>query len=177
MRAGMPAAALSVYFASRVHLVAVHVAGLGAYPDRLGDTERNVMCRTLRLPGCFMPRLGHLELGLEWGWPRLPSLRGASVLELHVRARKTEQERRPILTLLESAQAEHRRFVQLADARPWDTRWSTPPLAQLLADAVSPPPRAHPAARALAVAADVRKREGKPIDQIRLLLYYSHYSY
>lgn len=51
----------------------------------------------------------------------------------------------------------------MADARPWDTRWYTPLLAQLLADAVSLPAWARPAARSPAIAADARERERRPI--------------
>lgn len=83
VRSGMLAATLEVYFVSRGHSVVVYVAGLGAYPERLGDKKRHIMCQLLRLLGCCMLRIGHLELGLKWGWPLLPSLHGASMLELH----------------------------------------------------------------------------------------------
>lgn len=114
VRAGMPAVALQVHFVSRVHSLVLSVAGLGAYPKRLDGVGRNIMCQIVRLPVCCMPPLGHLELGLVWGCPLLPSIRGTNLLELHMRPQRTEQQRRPTLTLVTSAQDEHRPLVQKA---------------------------------------------------------------
>lgn len=87
--------------------------------DRIGIPPQ------LQLPGCALPRRGHLELANDWVWPDFGSVEAVVAVGAHNRAERVEPSGMRSVVALSGTSAA-RPLIQLAGDPACDDRWPGP---------------------------------------------------